>query len=291
VPIGTPLAEPALYNQSITRGRFVECTGFSTVSRFMVALLEFTGGEPGTTDMNASVTDCSFEQCQGEATNRGIVVKNSHSTGSIERLTFTDCEVDMARAADASTQEIRIQTDAGTGGAIRGVTFTRTTITNPVNSTLRVGGPNISGLTFDTCDFAAPSGAAPLVAVVDGASDVTFRGCSFSGTHKNGTGVSTSKRVLVAGPTAPVTNLVVDGSRFTDIGNTFFGVDVLSATGATITGSTFIALAGATTARAVRTMPEATNVVVEKNDLTGISHAAPILDRGVGSVVTANTGA
>ncbi|MGK5169743.1 glycosyl hydrolase family 28-related protein [Geodermatophilus sp. CPCC 205761] len=291
VPIGNPLAEPALYNQSIARGRFVDCTGLSTVSRFMVALLEFTGGEPGTTDMNASVTDCAFERCSGAATNRGIVVKNSHSTGSIERIAFTDCTVDMAGAADASTQEIRIQTDAGTGGAITGVTFTRTSITNPVNSILRVGGPNISGLTFDTCDFAAPSGAAPLVAVVDGASDVTFRGCSFSGTAKNATGVATSKRLLVAGPTAPVTNLVVDGSRFTDIGNTFFGVDVMSATGATISGSTFTALAGATTARAVRVLPEAANVVIGRNDVSGISHAAPVLDRGVGTVVAAGPGA
>ncbi|SFK70616.1 glycosyl hydrolase family 28-related protein [Geodermatophilus ruber] len=291
VPIGNPQAEPSLYNQSIARGRFVGCTGTSTVSRFMVALLEFTGGEPGTTDMDASVTDCSFEQCSGRATNRGIVVKNSHSTGSIERLAFTDCTVDMARAADASAQEIRIQTDATTGGAIRGVTFTRTNITNPVNSTLRVGGPHISGLTFDTCDFVAPSGAAPLVAVVDAASDVTFRGCSFSGTQESGTGAGASKRVLVAGPTAPVTGLVVERSRFTGIGNTFFGVDVLSATGATITGSTFTALAGAATARAVRVSPEATNVVIEGNDFTGIAHAAPVADRGVGTVVAANTGA
>ncbi|MGY1604189.1 glycosyl hydrolase family 28-related protein [Geodermatophilus sp. SYSU D00815] len=283
VPIGNPEAEPTLYNQTITGGRFEGCTGASSVSRFMVALLEFTGGEPGTTDMDASVVDCSFVSCHGSAVNRGIVVKNTHSKGAIERLAFTDCTVDMSGAADASTQEIRVQTDPASQGAIRGVTFTRTDVKRAVNSTLRVGGPNVSGLTFDGCTFTAPSGAAPLTVVVDGTDRPHFRGCTFVG--------APGKRMLVAGPATPVTALAVEDCRFTGIADGAFGVDVLKATGARVTGSTFQAAAGTTTARALRISPEASGVVVEGNDFTGIAHAQPVADRAADTAVSGNSGA
>ncbi|MGY1642719.1 glycosyl hydrolase family 28-related protein [Geodermatophilus sp. SYSU D00703] len=282
VPIGNPDAEPTLYNQSISGGRYVGCTGASSASRFMVAGLEFTGGEPGTTDMDASVVDCSFVDCHGSGANRGIVIKNTHSSGAIERLAFTDCTVDMSGAEDASTQEIRVQTDPASQGAIRDVTFLRTNVTSAVNSTLRVGGPNISGLTFDDCTFTAPSGAAPTVAVLDGTDQARFRGCTFVG--------APGKRLLVAGPAAPVTSLSVEDCRFTELAGPW-AVDVLAADGARVTGSTFQAAAGAVTARAIRVSPEASGVVIEGNDVTGIGNAQPILDRGVGTVMAANTGA
>jgi hypothetical protein len=282
VPIGNPEAEPTLYNQTISNGSFVDCIGASSVSRFMVALLEFTGGEPGTTSMDASVVDCSFTRCHGSAVNRGIVVKNTHSKGAIERLTFTDCSVDMSGAADASTQEIRVQTDPASQGAIRDVTFTRTDITRAVNSTLRAGGPNISGLTFDSCTFTAPTGAAPLTAVLDGTDRARFVGCTFVG--------APAKRLLVAGVGAPVTALSVEDSRFTEIGDGMWGVDVIGATGAHVTGSTFQAAAGTTTARAIRVQPAASGVVIEGNDLTGLTNVTKITDRGLSTTVGANSG-
>ncbi|WP_448624323.1 glycosyl hydrolase family 28-related protein [Geodermatophilus sp. URMC 64] len=282
VPIGNPEAEPTLYNQSISGGRFTGCTGVSAVSRFMVALLEFTGGDPGTTDMDASVSDCSFVDCHGAGANRGIVVKNTHSSGAIQRLTFTDCSVDMSAAADESTQEIRVQTAPESRGAIRDVTFTRTDMTHAVNSTLRAGGPNISGLTFDDCTFTAPTGAAPLTAVVDGTDRPTFRGCTFVG--------APGKRMLVAGPATPVTALSVEDCTFTEISDRAFGVDVLKVTGARVTGSTFRSAAGTTTARAIRVAPGASGVVIEGNDFTGISHAQPIADRAVDTTLGSNRG-
>ena len=168
--------------------------------------------------MDASVVDCSFTNCRGSAVNRGIVVKNTHSKGAIERLAFTDCTVDMSGAADASTQEIRVQTDPASLGAIRDVTFTRTNITRAVNSTLRAGGPNISGLTFDSCTFTAPTGAAPLTAVLDGTDRARFVGCTFVG--------APGKRLLVAGVGTPVTALSVEDCRFTEIAENLWGVDV-----------------------------------------------------------------
>jgi Pectate lyase superfamily protein len=282
VPIGNPEAEPTLYNQSISGGSFVGCTGASSVSRFMVALLEFTRDDPGTTDMDASVVDCSFRDCHGSAANRGIVVKNTHSSGAIERVTFTDCTVDMSRAADASTQEIRVQTDPASQGAIRDVTFTRTEVTSPVNSPLRVGGPNISGLAFEECTFTAPSGAAPTTVVVDGTDRPQFRDCTFVG--------APGKRMLVAGPVTPVTALSVENCRFTGIPDGMWGVDVLGAAGARIAGSTFQQAAGATTARAIRVSPQASGVVIEGNDVTGISNPQPVTDRATGTVLTGNRG-
>ena len=281
-PIGNPEAEPALYNQSITGGRFVGCTGASSVSRFMVALLEFTGGDPGTTDMDAKVADCSFTDCHGSAANRGIVVKNTHSIGAVERITFTDCTVDMSAAADASTQEIRVQTDPGDRGAITDVAFIRTDIVNAVNSTLRVGGPNISGLSFDGCTFTAPSGAAPITVVIDGTDRPSFTGCTFVG--------APGKRLLVAGPVAPVTALSVDRCTFTEIGDAAFGVDVVGAVGGSILGSTFRQAAGTTNARAIRLSAQASAVRIDGNDLTGITHAQPIADRGTGTQLGTNRG-
>jgi Pectate lyase superfamily protein len=282
VPIGNPEAEPTLYNQSISGGSFVGCTGASSVSRFMVALLEFTGGEPGTTDMDASVTDCSFINCHGSAVNRGIVVKNTHSRGAIERVTFTDCTVDMSAAPDASAQEIRVQTDAASQGAIRDITFTRTDIRKAVNSTLRAGGPNISGLTFDSCTFTAPTGAAPLTAVLDGTDKARFVGCTFVG--------APGKRMLVAGVGTPVTALSVENSRFTQIADNMWGVDVIGATGVRVAGSTFEAAPGAPLARAIRVQPAASGVVIEGNDLTGIANATKVTDRALGTTLVANRG-
>jgi hypothetical protein len=277
VPIGDPGA--LLFNMDIARGSFAGCTGASSVSRFMVALLEWTRGDGG---MTASVKDCSFSNCRGSGTNRGIVVKNTHSTGSIERLKFTDCSVDMARSANAETQEIRIQTDPVTEGSIREVTFTRTHITRPVNSVLRVGGPNISGVTFDNCSFPAPSGTANVVAVVEQADRVRLLGSSFAGTR--------GKRLLVAGPTAPVTGLSVENCRFTDIGNGAWGVDLAGASGARVAGSSFRQSAGATTARAVRVAAPCSGVVVEANDFTGLTNATKITDNAADTVIRNNTG-
>jgi hypothetical protein len=281
VPIGNPEAEPSLYDRTISGGRFERCTGVSSVSRFMVALLEFTGGEPGTTDMRASVVDCSFVDCHGSAANRGIVVKNTHSQGAIERITFSDCTIDMAAAADASTQEIRVQTDPASRGAIRDVVFTRTQVLNPKNSTLRVGGPSISGLTFEGCTLTAPAGAAPMTVVVDGTDRPLFRDCSFVG--------APGKRHLVAGPTTTVTGLAVEDCRFTGIDGAW-AVDLLNASGVRISGSTFSAAAGSTTARAIRTGPITSGVVIEGNDFTGISNPTPITDRAVGTTLSSNRG-
>nr|WP_239522392.1 glycosyl hydrolase family 28-related protein [Geodermatophilus sabuli] len=277
VPIGDP--DALLFDMDITGGSFVGCTGVSTVSRFMIAALEWTRGDGG---MTASVTNCSFSTCRGSGTNRGIVVKNTHSTGTIARLTFTDCSVDMSRSANAETQEIRIQTDPASGGSIRDVTFTRTSITRPVNSVLRVGGPNISGITFDGCTFAAPSGTSTVVAVVEQADRVRMLGCSFAGTR--------DKRLLVAGPTAPVTALSVENCRFTDVGNGVWGVDLMGAAGARVAGSTFRQAAGATTARAVRVAAACSGVVIEGNDLTGLTTATKITNNAADTVIRNNRG-
>ncbi|MGY1691428.1 glycosyl hydrolase family 28-related protein [Geodermatophilus sp. SYSU D01105] len=277
VPIGDPTG--LFYGMDIARGSYVGCTGVSSVSRFMVALLEHTKGEEV---MDASIRDCSFVECRGAGANRGIVVKNTHSTGVIERVSFTDCTVDMSAAADAATQEIRIQTDPATSGAIRDVTFTRTSITRPVNGPLRVGGPNISGLTFDSCTFPAPSGASDLSVVINEAARVRLRRCTFTG--------APGKRQLVAGPQGPVTDLTVEECRFTGIPDGGWAVELIGATGARVAGSGFQEAPGATTARAIRVMPTAGGVVIEGNDFTGITHPEPVLDRAADTALSGNTG-
>jgi polygalacturonase len=278
VPIGDPAA--LLYDLPISGGSYVGCTGASSVSRFMVATLEWTQGE--TPLRNAAVTDCSFRGCRGRGADRGIVVKNSHGLRDIARLTFTDCSVDMAAAADAQTQEIRIQTEPARG-AVSDVTFTRTNILNPVNSVLRIGGPNSRRITFDDCTFASPSGASTVVAVVDGGSDVRLRRSRFAGTR--------GKRVLVAGPTTATTALTVEDCRFTDIGSNLWGVDLVTAAGARVAGSVFTQAAGATSARAVRVSAACSKVVVENNDVTGVSGTPKITNSASGTTLRSNRGA
>ncbi|MGY1704739.1 glycosyl hydrolase family 28-related protein [Geodermatophilus sp. SYSU D00697] len=280
VPIGNP--DALLYDLSISGGAFVGCTGTSTTSRFMVALLEYTGGEPGSTDMAGSVTDCSFRECHGAGTNRGIVVKNTHSSGTIQRVSFVDCSVDMSGAADAETQEIRIQTDPASRGSIRDLSFTRTSVLRPVNSTLRIGGPNVSGVLFDDCAFTAPSGASNLVLVADQVDRLRVRRCSFTG--------APGKRVLVAGPVGAVTGLSVEESRFTEIPDGVWAVDLLGAPGAQVRGSAFRAARGAANARAIRVQPASPRVVIDGNDLTGITNPTPITDRASGTTIRRNTG-
>jgi hypothetical protein len=278
VPIGDPRAP--LSDMSITRGRFSGCTGVSTVSRFMVALLEWTSGEGG---MTASVTNCSFSKCRGSGTDRGIVVKNTHSTGVIQGLAFTDCSVDMSRAANAGTQEVRIHTEPASPGWIRDVTFTRTNIARPVNSVLRIDGPRITGITFDSCTFPAPSGTATtVVAVVDQADQVRMVGCSFAGTR--------GRRLLVVGPTSPATALTVESCRFTDIGNERWGVDLVAVRTARVARSTFTRATGATTARAVRVGTACSGAVIEDNDFTGLGSTTKVTNSAADTIVRSNVG-
>jgi Pectate lyase superfamily protein len=277
VPIGDPNA--LLYDLPISGGSFVGCTGASTTCRFMVALLEWTGG--ATAMKNAAITDCSFRDCRGKGANRGIVVKNSHGTKAIARLSFTDCAVDMTGTADAQAQEIRIQSDPGRG-PITDLTFTRTSITKPVNGVLRILGPNINGVTFDQCTFAAPSGTTDVVAVVDGGANVRMRRSTFAGTR--------GKRVLVAGPTAPVSGLSVEDCRFTDIGNNLWGVDLVTAPGARVATSTFTRATGTSTARAVRVSSACRGVVIEGNDLTGLTATPKVTNNAPDTVVRNNHG-
>lgn len=277
VPIGEP--EALLYDMSIRRSAYLSCTGASTASRFLVALLEWTRGEGG---MTGSVSDCSFVDCHGTASNRAIVVKNTHSSGAIQRVSFTDCSVDMAGSEDREAQEIRIQTDPTSTGAVRDIRFTRTNITNPVNATLRTGGPNISGITFDSCAFEPASGASPTLAVVDGTAAMTFVGCSFDGPP--------DKRHLTVGPTAPATDLRVQSCSFTGIGDGTTAVNLILATGALVEGSTFAGTPGATTARAVRVSAESSGVVLQNNDLTALAVPMKIIDAAPDTVVRDNAG-
>ncbi|GAA2725285.1 glycosyl hydrolase family 28-related protein [Cellulomonas aerilata] len=278
VPIGDPTA--VLHDLSIRRGSYVACTGASSASRFMVASLEWTSGEGG---MTSSVTDCSFVACHGSGADRGIVVKNTHSSGAIERVSFVDCSVDMAGASDADTQEIRIQTGATSTGAIRDVSFTRTSITRPVNATLRIGGPNISGVTFDGCTFTAPSGAGATIAVVDAADRVTFRRCTVA--------AAPGKRPLTVGPVTQVTDLLVDGCRFTEIPDGVWGINLVAVDGARIVGTSFAAAAGSTTARAVRITAASRRVVLVDDDLTGLTNRTPVTDAAPDTVLRGNVGA
>jgi hypothetical protein len=278
VPIGDPRG--LLYDLDIRGGSYVGCTGASSQSRFMVVGLEWTRGEGG---MASSVTDCSFVACHGSGANRGIVVKNSHSSGAIERISFTDCSVDMAGAADADTQEIRIQTEPTSTGAIRDVSFVRTSVTRPVNAPLRVGGPNISGVTFDGCTFSAPSGASTTLAVVDATDRLTFRQCAFE--------AAPGKRPLTVGAIAPVTDLLVDGCRFSGIGDGVWGVNLVAADGARVVASTFTEAPGSRTARAVRVTAACRRVVLADNDCTDLTAGVVFTDAAADTVIRGNLGA
>ena len=94
----------------------------------------------------------------------------------------------------------------------------------------------------------------------------------------------------VTGPIAPVTALSVENCRGTDIGNAVWGVDLVGAPGARVAGSTFGRAAGTTTARAVRVSPTSSGVVIEGNDLTGLTSAPKITDNATGTVVRNNLG-
>ena len=276
VPIGDPGA--LLFNQSISRSSYIGCTGVSSMSRFMVALLEWTRGDGG---LSASVSDCSFVSCSGRGANRGIVVKNTHSSGALERISFTDCTVDMAGSEDRQAQEIRVQTDPTSGGSIRDITFTRTNITNAVNPALRVGGPNISRLRFEGCVFPAPSGTATAGMVVDSARSVTFRDCAFPG--------ATGKRQLTVGPQEVVTGLSLVNCQFDDIADRQWAVNLVTTRSPRVVGCTFREAAGGA-GRALRIASTTSDALVRDCDFTGVTSPLKLQDQGVRTVLRDNVG-
>jgi len=87
-----------------------------------------------------------------------------------------------------------------------------------------------------------------------------------------------------------VTGLSVEDCRFTGIDGGW-AVDLVRASGARITGSTFQAAPGSPTTRAIRVAPGSSAVVIEGNDVTGISHAEPVTDRALDTVLSGNQGA
>jgi polygalacturonase len=274
-PIGAPGA--LLQGLDVTGGRFVDCTGASSVSRFMVAVLEWTGGEDR---MTASIRDCSFHGCRGRATGRGIVVKNTHSSGAIERLSFTDCTVDIADGGDDRSAAIRVQTGPASGGSVRHVSFTRTRTTQPVDGALRIGGDGTSDITVEDCTFPAPLRGTAPAAVVDAADRVRLLRSSFA--------AAPGGRLLVVGPKVPVTGLSVEACRLTGIGSGTHGIQLVDVDGARIADSVFLQTGGATNARAVRVAATSRGVVIEGNDLTGLSTSRTITDLAGDTVVRDN---
>ena len=275
VPIGDP--DALLFNLSIRRSSYIGCTGVSSMSRFMVALLEWTRGTGGLT---ASVSDCSFVSCHGRGANRGIVVKNTHSSGALERISFTDCSVDMSGSEDRQAQEIRVQTDPTSRGSIRDITFTRTNITNAVNPALRVGGPNISRLRFQGCVFPSPTGAATAGVVVDSARDTTFRDCAFPG--------AAGKRQLTVGPQEVVTGLNLVNCQFDDIADRQWAVNLVTAQSPRVVGCTFReAVPGA---RALRVAATTSDALIRDCDFSGVSSPVKVQDAGLRTVLRDNVG-
>jgi hypothetical protein len=82
----------------------------------------------------------------------------------------------------------------------------------------------------------------------------------------------------------------VEDCRFTDIGTNIWGVDLMAAAGARIAGSTFTQAAGAT-ARAVRVSAACRQVVIENNDMTGVTGTPKITNNGANTVIRSNRGA
>jgi pectate lyase-like protein len=276
-PIGARGA--VLRDLDVTGGRFVDCTGASSVSRFMVATLEWTRGEDR---MTASVRDCSFRACRGRGTGRGIVVKNTHSSGSIERLSITDCTVDVV-GGDERTPAVRVHNDPTSGGSVRRVALIRTSTGRPVGGAVQIDGPGISDITLEDCTFPAPTAATAPAAVVDAADRVQLLRCSLT--------AAPGGRLLVVGPGAPVTDLSVEACSLTDIGAGTHGIELVGVAGARVTDSVFRQAGGVTDAGAVRVAESSSGVVVEDNDLTGLSSPRKVTDRAGDTVVRGNRGA
>ncbi|MBM7806926.1 hypothetical protein JOD57_002763 [Geodermatophilus bullaregiensis] len=119
--------------------------------------------------------------------------------------------------------------------------------------------------------------------MVDAADRVRLLRCSFA--------AAPGGRLLVVGPRTPVTGLSVEACRPTGIGDGTHGIELVDVDGARIADSVFLQLRGATTARAVRVAATSSGVVLEGNDLTGLSSPGEVTDLAGDTVARDNRGA
>jgi hypothetical protein len=116
VPLGSPSAP--LFDRTITNGRYLNCTGRSYSARFAVVGLQgrSTGDRTDIT-MTASVSDVTFDNCDGVGGICATRVQNISSSGVISNVVYNDCQIDMGPStAKVLGTEFLIDGEPATGG-------------------------------------------------------------------------------------------------------------------------------------------------------------------------------
>ncbi|TIC78768.1 hypothetical protein [Nocardioides sp. GY 10127] len=267
VPVG--LSTDPLYDMTIRRGSYEQCTGVSSAARLAAAVILDPSDIGG---MTCSIIDSSFRNIKGRAANRGLVVENDDSTGDIDGIQFDSVSVDLT-GATAAAQDILVKRDNATYasvGAVKNVDFKRTRVTNPAGTTATVSVVgSCSDITFEKPDMRAATGA---TSVIDLASVTTARvlGGRVDATGTTGGGVT----VGTGGGANAAADVTVDGTRIVGVPDGGYGVNLNAVAGASVVRTVMSEVSGATTAKAARIGSSSTKSAVVGNDFTAFTTAS-----------------
>lgn len=238
VPPGGPTA--TLFDQTIRRGLYVGCRGYSTNARLMVAALLHTSYS---LHMTGSILDSGWIGVRGRG-RQALTIENEDSTGSIARMFATECQCDSTGESGASTASVYISRASG-AGAVEDITL-RLRVLAPELEAIKVIGASgypVGRVIADGCYFGASRTSGRQALLAQSVTEYTSRGSTYvaNGSHA----------AQMGNGTALATNSTFSGDLFTAIDNSMSGINFACATGGAVRDARFVERSGQTTARAI----------------------------------------
>jgi hypothetical protein len=255
VPSGTGAL---LANQSILRAQYVNCVGYSFNARLFLASPSSSSG----VDMSCSITDSAFIGIRGRAANRGFVVHNVSSVGTISRIDIIGCMIDCSGDTTSGNAGY-IAGDDGTGGVFD-IRMSGVTIISPYNECLGVIGI-VDRVSADRCYFDAPRTTGVRTIDYNSVSNGSFRDCVVQSNGANSG--------LWLGNVSAVRNVEVTGCTFQNIDNTYSGITVIAGTSVNLRSNRFVERSGQTSAFAVKLGSSAFDTNIGVQDYSGITRS------------------
>lgn len=242
----------------ITNGMYIGCTGKSYSARLIAVVVGNQTANIGATAPNqASVKDCSYIGCKGVGGAKAVTIQNTDSTGSITRLTITNCT--LGGTLDTSATGAIVITAYTLGGGIDTVDFTGCSVITPSKTAIYINGittgtagaganlHNVRNIHWDGGRIEAPGDGSSFAVTMLGVNGGSFSNCRIVANGNEAVQVATG-----SGSTRQCYNIVFNNVTFDQIADAQYGIKMQIASSCLVTGSRFLpADVGTTDSRAV----------------------------------------
>jgi hypothetical protein len=226
--------------------------------------------------MTASIEDCAFIGIQGKGGGSAFTIENMDSSGTIQRLSYTNCVVDDFGNDDRPMAVII----AGRLGGVKNINFNQLIIRGSHRQAVEISGV-VDGVTFRGGVWEKPRVPDRANVRLKGGRNIMFDGVTFAAPDDplfDGMVIGAPDAVDNAGLLVEGTshNITVKDCTITNVQNDQYGILSSYCDRAEIYRNTIRKADGVTTARGVGFATNAMNGFVDRCDFRECGHASPI---------------